>query len=169
MVKQNKQSFLYSVSRKLQNGKVLNFTRAQQFRISSYLSKRPSKLYPYEMSKDCFLIYLWASFIQTVYFSFNANLVKTCYISIVNVLSALLNKAFPSFLPIVYGGARCSSVVRAFVIVQWVFGSILYAGPIKLFLVLAIAPRLIEKCLWYVQSCLWDGAYKRTLAANQKE
>ena len=22
---------------------------------------------------------------------------------------------------------------------------------------------------WYVLSCLWDGAYKRTLAANRKE
>ena len=22
---------------------------------------------------------------------------------------------------------------------------------------------------WYVLSCLWDGAYKRTLDANQKE
>ena len=22
--------------------------------------------------------------------------------------------------------------------------------------------------LWYVQSCLWDGAYKRTLAVNWK-
>ena len=54
MVKQNKQSLLYSVSRKVQNDKVLNFTRAQQFRISSYLSKRPSKLYPYETSKGLF-------------------------------------------------------------------------------------------------------------------
>ena len=41
--------------------------------------------------------------------------------------------------------------------------------PIELFLVPASAPRLVEQKLWYVPSCLWDGAYKRTLAANQKE
>ena len=29
--------------------------------------------------------------------------------------------------------------------------------------------QLVEQRLWYVLSCLWDGAYKRTLAANQKE
>ena len=34
--------------------------------------------------------------------------------------------------------------------------------PIELFLVPASAPRL-------VLSCLWDGAYKRTLAVNRKE
>ena len=38
-----------------------------------------------------------------------------------------------------------------------------WGGPIELFLVPASAP------LWYVLSCLWDGAYKRTLAANRKE
>ena len=37
-----------------------------------------------------------------------------------------------------------------------------WGGPIELFLVLASDPRL-------VLSCLWDGAYKRTLAANRKE
>ena len=37
-----------------------------------------------------------------------------------------------------------------------------WGGPIELFLVPASAPRL-------VLSCLWDGAYKRTLAANRKE
>ena len=41
--------------------------------------------------------------------------------------------------------------------VQWVVGSIPHGGPIELFLVPASAPQL------------WDGAYKRTLAANQKE
>ena len=35
-----------------------------------------------------------------------------------------------------------------------------WSGPIELFLVPAIAPRL-------VLSCLWDGAYKRTLAVNR--
>ena len=38
-----------------------------------------------------------------------------------------------------------------------------WGGPIELFLVPASAPRL-----WYVLSCLWDGAYKITLAVNQK-
>ena len=35
-----------------------------------------------------------------------------------------------------------------------------WGGPIELVLVSASAPQL---------SCLWDGAYKRTLAANRKE
>ena len=60
-------------------------------------------------------------------------------------------------------GARCSSVVRAFAHgVRW-------GGPIELFLVAASAPRLVQQRPWYVLSCLWDGAYKRTLAANRKE
>ena len=42
-------------------------------------------------------------------------------------------------------------------------------GPIELFLVPASAPRLVYQRPWYVLSCLWDGAYKRTLAANRKE
>ena len=41
--------------------------------------------------------------------------------------------------------------------------------PIELFLVPASAPQLVYQRLWYVLSCLWDGAYKRTLATNQKE
>ena len=40
----------------------------------------------------------------------------------------------------------------------WVGGG----GPIELFLIPASAPRM-------VLSCLWDGAYKRTLAVNRKE
>ena len=36
-------------------------------------------------------------------------------------------------------------------------------------LVLASAPRLVKQRPWYVLSCLWDGAYKRTLAVNRKE
>ena len=39
-----------------------------------------------------------------------------------------------------------------------------WGGPIELFLVPASAQRL-----WYVLSCLWDDAYKSTLAANRKE
>ena len=38
-----------------------------------------------------------------------------------------------------------------------------WGGPIELFLVAASAPQR----LWYVLSCLWDGAYKRTLAVNR--
>ena len=41
-----------------------------------------------------------------------------------------------------------------------------WGGPIELFLVPASAPRLVQQRPWYVLSCLWDGAYKRTLAAN---
>ena len=37
------------------------------------------------------------------------------------------------------------------------------------YLVLASAPRLVLQRPWYVLSCMWDGAYKRTLAANRKE
>ena len=36
-----------------------------------------------------------------------------------------------------------------------------WGGPIELF--------LVYQRPWYVLSCLWDGAYKRTLAANRKE
>ena len=44
-----------------------------------------------------------------------------------------------------------------------------WGGPIELFLVPASVPRLTYQRPWYVLSCLWDGAYKRTLAANRKE
>ena len=66
-------------------------------------------------------------------------------------------------------GARCSSVVRVFapgVVGRRIDPS--WGGPIELFLAPASAPRLIQR-LWYVLSCLWDGAYKRTLAVNWKE
>ena len=48
--------------------------------------------------------------------------------------------------------------------VRWVVGSIVHGGPIELFLVPASAPWLV-----YVLSCLWDGAYKRIVAAIRKE
>ena len=44
-----------------------------------------------------------------------------------------------------------------------------WGGPIELFLVPASAPQLVHQRPWYVLSCLWDSAYKRTLAANRKE
>ena len=50
--------------------------------------------------------------------------------------------------------------------VRWVVGSILHGGPIELFLVPGSAPRVVQERLWYVLSCLWDGAYKRTIATN---
>ena len=42
-----------------------------------------------------------------------------------------------------------------------------WGGPIELFLVPASAPPLVYQRPWYVLSCLWNGAYKRTLAANR--
>ena len=44
-----------------------------------------------------------------------------------------------------------------------------WGGPIELFLVPASAPPLVYQRQWYVLSCLWEGAYKRTLAVNRKE
>ena len=41
-------------------------------------------------------------------------------------------------------------------------------GPIELFLVSQCSTTSVPKA-WYVLSCLWDGAYKRTLDANRKE
>ena len=38
-----------------------------------------------------------------------------------------------------------------------------WGGPIELFLVPASAPRLVYQRPWYVLSCLWDCAYKKTL------
>ena len=52
---------------------------------------------------------------------------------------------------------------------RWGVGSILYGGPIELFLVPACAPRLVYQRLWYVLSCLWDGAYKRIIADDCKK
>ena len=68
-------------------------------------------------------------------------------------------------LPLACEGARCSSVVRAFA--HRAMGRRIdpsWGGPIELFLIPACAPRPS-----YVLSCLWDGAYKRTLAVNWKE
>ena len=42
-----------------------------------------------------------------------------------------------------------------------------WGGPIELFLVPASGLRLVYQKPWL--SCLWDGAYKRTLAAKWKE
>ena len=52
---------------------------------------------------------------------------------------------------------------------QCIAESILHGGPMELFLIPSSAPQLVYQTLWYVLFCLWDGAYKRTLAANQTE
>ena len=52
--------------------------------------------------------------------------------------------------------------------VRWVVGSIPHGGLIELFLVPASALQLVNIILWCVLSCLWDDAYKRTLAADRK-
>ena len=48
-------------------------------------------------------------------------------------------------------------------------GLILHGGPIELFLIPASAPRLVNKGCGICYHVLWDDAYKRILAANQKE
>ena len=53
--------------------------------------------------------------------------------------------------------------------VQFVVGSILHGEPIELFLIPASVPQLVQQRQWCMLSCLWDGAYKITLAANPKE
>ena len=47
-----------------------------------------------------------------------------------------------------------------------VSGLITPDGLIELFLVSANVPQLLSQGMWYVLSCLWDDAYKRTLAVN---
>ena len=49
--------------------------------------------------------------------------------------------------------------------VRWVVGSILHGEPIELFLVPASGITMAVVCV----IMLWDGAYKRTIAANRKE
>ena len=51
-------------------------------------------------------------------------------------------------------------VERALMVRKFV-GSIFHGGTM-------IRP-LIKQRTWYVLSCLWDGAYKRSLAANRKK
>ena len=68
-----------------------------------------------------------------------------------------------------YTGAGRSSEVKRSLMVRWIVGSILHGGSTELFLIPASAPRLVQQRPCYVLSCLWDGAYKRTLAANRKE
>ena len=78
--------------------------------------------------------------------------------------------SFNAAINIIIQYPRCSSVVRAFA--HGAMGRRIdpsYGEPIELFLVPASASRLEQQRPWYVLSSLWDGAYKRTLAANRKE
>ena len=58
-------------------------------------------------------------------------------------------------------GARCYSVLEHLLMVQWVIRSIMVV-PVSF---ISFQPVLHD---WCVLSCLWDGVYKRTLAANWK-
>ena len=40
---------------------------------------------------------------------------------------------------------------------------------LELFLIPSSTPWQVQQRAWYVLFCLWDGAYERTLAANQKK
>ena len=72
----------------------------------------------------------------------------------------------------VHRGAGRSSEVERSLMVRWVVGSILHGvEPLSYF---SFQPVLHDWCnkgrgTRYVLSYLWDGAYKRTLAANRKE
>ena len=61
-------------------------------------------------------------------------------------------------------GAGHSSEVEPSLMVWWVIGSILHGvDPLSYF---SFQP-VLHDWPWYVLSCLWDGAYKRTLAVNR--
>ena len=67
------------------------------------------------------------------------------------------------------GGARCSSVVRAFA--HGAMGRRInpsWWNHWAIFLVPASTPRLVQQMPWYVLYCMWDDAYKRILAANRR-
>ena len=59
------------------------------------------------------------------------------------------------------------SVKRIFTHFKITASSLYFKTPIELFLVPGSAPRLVYQRPWYVLSCLWDDAYKRTFAANR--
>ena len=59
------------------------------------------------------------------------------------------------------------TILRCVILIAITLASIKFS--FQLFLVPASAPQLVKQRLWYVLSCLWDDAYKRTLAANLKE
>ena len=64
---------------------------------------------------------------------------------------------------------RVAPMVEHFLMVLCIIRSIPHSGLIELFLISASDPQLVYQKLWCVLSCLWDGAYKRIIAANLKE
>ena len=65
-------------------------------------------------------------------------------------------------------GAGRSSEVERSLMVRWVVGSILHGvDPLSYFSFQPVLHDWCKKRPWYVLSCLWDGAYKRTLAVNR--
>ena len=68
-----------------------------------------------------------------------------------------------------YGTCIYSKNGKLHDILWWVVGSILHGGLSELFFIPASAPQLLYQRLWYVLSCLWNGAYTKNLAANRKE
>ena len=60
-------------------------------------------------------------------------------------------------------------MIEHLLIVQSVIGSIPNGGSIELSPSKPVHHNWINEGHGYVPSCLWDGVYKRFLAANQKE
>ena len=73
------------------------------------------------------------------------------------------NRKMGNILCIVQGKAGYSCG-RAFA-----FGSILHGPTVNLFHIPANGSQLVFQRPWCVLSCLWDSAYKRTIAANRNE
>ena len=58
---------------------------------------------------------------------------------------------------------------RYSMVCSWYDGSSdrsLMVDPLRYF---SLQPLHHDWCMWYVLSCLWNGAYKRTIAANEIE
>ena len=70
------------------------------------------------------------------------------------------------FFPVPAKAGTCARDRRAFLLTE--INEILLA-LFNQFLVPTSAPRLVQQRPWYVLSCLWQGVYKRTLAANRKD
>ena len=71
------------------------------------------------------------------------------------------------FALFICGGAGRSSEVERSLMVQWVVGSILHGvDPLSYFSFQPVLHNWCNKGRGML-SCLWDGAYKRTLAVNR--
>ena len=64
--------------------------------------------------------------------------------------------------------ATHSSETECPLMVPWITGLIPLSGLTEPFLIIASAPQLVQQKLRFIVSCLWDGAQKRSLAANWK-